>query len=276
MIGAISTNRRWLLGIAWLLVCLRAVDASAGPVVVNESFSPVLWGPSAAPSDYLQYGLQIDSGASPTLEYLNVVGADGSWLVRNMAVGVQNGVQDVVMNVGLNDLHSGVANQTILTTDAQSTAPTFNSGTVRLLSAPVNYMGNDGFGITDFGEFKPPGPYVPPKPPKPLVDPPPPAIFIYRNDMPSLIQGPNQCVPTAFAMSTSWLIKRNGLKGTSDPDTIRDALIQFMKTDPAEGTTIGAAANGIEKYDSDKHLPIEIGQIDNSGCLLYTSDAADD
>jgi hypothetical protein len=191
------------------------------------------------------------------VQYLNVVGSDGTWLIQDLAI--FPGEQDIATTAAAGQFVNGQSYQTVITSDPMATAPAFTGGTSRTLGAPVNYMPDGDFGVTEFGPYLRPSPRPdPPPPPKPG----PPPNWSYHPDVLFLQQGPGQCVPTAFAMSLSWLNMQYTL-GLGATLMIQQALIDAMNTTAAGGTTMHNMMEG--EMTVAQPAGVQIADIDGGG-----------
>ncbi len=242
---------RMLLGLAAAAISLQA---GALPVLSSESYSPVLWGPAAVSSQFVQYSVQVSSsGSSADQQFLNVVRSDGSWVVQNLPVGFEPGTSAVATNIDSTLFATGSTYQTTLSATPVNAAPAFSSGLAQNLAASVNYLFNDGLGETDAGAFVKPG-----DPSNIALNFGPVLMLSYHTGVPDLAQGPNECVPTATANSLTWLNDTYGLGLTQTTAQIRDILKDnnHMKTDPASGTVLQNFFDGKEKFVAENNLRI--------------------
>lgn len=247
----LATYVRMFVG---LVTAVASSQAYALPLLSGESYSPVLWGPAAVSSQFVEYSAQVSSsGSSADQQFLNVVRNDGTWVVQNLPVGFEPGTNTVATNIDSTLFTSGSTYQTTLSVTPENAAPVFSAGVVQNLGSSVNYLFNDGFGVTDAGAFVKPG-----DPSNIALNFGPVLMLSYHTGVPDLAQGPNECVPTATANSLTWLNNTYGLGLAKTTEQIRDILKDnnHMKTDPASGTTIPNIFDGKEKFVNENNLPI--------------------
>lgn len=69
------SNWRILIGTLILAVVLSS-GAYGAPILSDESYSPVLWGPSAVSSQFVEYSVDVTSTGSSDQGFVNVVRDD--------------------------------------------------------------------------------------------------------------------------------------------------------------------------------------------------------
>lgn len=225
----------WRVLISTLILALvLSSGAYAGPILSGESYRPVVWGPSAVSSEFVEYSIDAVSSGGSDRGFVNVVRDDGTWVVQNLPVGFEPGLRRMATNIASSLFQSGSSYATIFSTALQTEVPAFAGGVVQTLGATVQYLANNGFGRTDAGAFVSPG------------DPSNIALtfgdivgFSWHTGMPDLAQGKNECGPTSAANSLTWLNEKFDLGLGKTTEQIRDILkdLDHMKTDPEKGTT---------------------------------------
>lgn len=266
VVPAVRRRVRAILGAMALLsvtVPWAGPWAAAAPTLSGEAYAPVLWGPAQVSTDYVEYAVDVTStGSSSDYRYLNVVRDDGTWVVWNLAVGLEPGTRRMATQVDASLFQNGASYQTTIDTTIRTTAPTYAGGTFQTLGAPVSYQEDNGWGVTEFGPLgRPP---TPPHEPPPFVFPDP-FPWVWHPNMPDTPQGANQCGPASAANSLSWLDQKHHW-GLPTPDLIRQQLVIDMETHWLTGTTLDQFLKGKDKYvNSPIHkLPIVTHQISTS------------
>lgn len=243
--------------------------ASAALGQSNESFRPVVWGPSHVESNYIQYSAVFQSaGREQDRFFLNIVRSDGTWVVQNLPVGLEPGLTQIATNVRGDLFESGDTYHTTFGASYAVSAPAFNpaQAIVRVLGDPVNYLINGGACRLGLGVFVRPGdpplqPVLFPPPPPP---PSPPYKFVYRKGVPDVAQGPNECAPTSAANSLTWMEQEYpevdiGLTTEEIRDILKDG--EHMMTDPQTGTSDANMLGGKDAFTAQFDLPIETKAI---------------
>lgn len=251
-----GTYLRMFVGLVTAAISLQAY---ALPLLSSESYNPVLWGPAAVSSQFVQYSLQVSSsGSSVDQQFLNVVRNDGTWVVQNLPVGFEPGTSAIATNIDSTLFANGSTYQTTLSATPGNVAPVFSTGVVQILGSSVNRLFNDDFGITDFGPFTSPG-----LPSNSALNFGPVLSYSYHAGMPDLEQGDNECMPTSAANSLTWLNETHNLGLTMTTEQIRDILKDknHMKTSARKGTLISNFLVGKDKFVNENNLRIVTHRI---------------
>ncbi len=263
-------NRRTLCVVAPVVgFGLHLLMAGVGLGQSNESFRPVVWGPSQVESNYIQYSAVFQSAAREQDRFfLNVVRSDGTWVVQNLPVGFEPGLAQIATNISTDLFRSGDTYQTTFSTTYAVSSPAFDpaQAVTGVLGDPVNYLVNGGACRSGFGAFVRPGDPPPqlvvfPPPPPP---PDPPYRFTYRKGVPDVAQGPNECAPTSAANSLTWMEQEYpeidiGLSTEEIRDILKDG--EHMMTDPKTGTSDADVLSGKDAFAAQFGLPIETKAI---------------
>jgi hypothetical protein len=233
-----AMTRSWQVRGFAVVVLIAVASASAkGQMVLSESYNTVLWGPSALPTQFVEFSAAVSSLG--TGEFLNVVRNDGTWVVQNLPVGFEPGTHTMSTSINASLVISGATYQTTLSPSIVTAPPVFASGSAAVLGPPITLQSNNSFGVTDFGPLG--GPPVAPN-----------TGFTfgsllgasYHTGVPDLAQGTNQCFPTASANSLTWLDNTYHLGINMTTQQIRDKLVMLMGTTAADGTNLAGYFSG--------------------------------
>ena len=253
---AIVARNRFSVALATLVLSLLATPLQLGamPLLAAPEYRPVAWGPAAVSSQFIEYSVQVSStGVVADQQFLNVVRADGTWVVQNLPVGFEPGTRTMATNIDSALFSTGASYQTFLSAGPETVAPVYSSGVMQGLGATVNYLANDGNGVTEDGAFVGPG-----TPSTLNLSFGPVVSSSYHIGMPDLDQGDNECMPTSAANSLTWLNNGHNLGLTQTTEEIRDILadMDHMNTDPMTGTSLPGFLGGKNRFVSEHMLPI--------------------
>ncbi len=90
-----SKLNRSCLGLSAVLLTAAATAQTWAAVLISaEAYHPIVWGPAAVSSQFVEYSVQVTSDGMPAdHQFLNVVRSDGTWVVQNLPVGFETGVR---------------------------------------------------------------------------------------------------------------------------------------------------------------------------------------
>ncbi|MEP0844270.1 MAG: hypothetical protein HRF43_16340 [Phycisphaerae bacterium] len=271
----VSRYRRTVIGLGFIGSFGAIGEARAQS---EESFRPVVWGPGQVASDYVQYSARFFSnGQESSHFFLNVVRADGSWVVQNLPVGYESGLSRIATNVPASLFQSGALYHTSFSVTYATAAPAFDAAAAvaHTLGTPVNYLVNGGACRSDYGVFTAPG-----AAPLSLLGFEPPGGLRFRvsyhDGVPDLAQGPNECGPTSVANSITWLEQENpavdtGMTTAEIRDVLKDG--DHMQTSPVTGTSDANFLDGKQQFVDELRLPIDTQTIGGGPGNLPGADA---